>query len=70
MQHEFQVQPPCETDCPSACGEGGCQRTSILRTLIIAAAALTVLGVLVWQGVTASATRTRWPRASARRRRS
>lgn len=45
--------PPSGAHCPTACGPGECQRTGRVRTLILAGAVLTVLGVLLWQGVTA-----------------
>ncbi len=44
---------PREAHCPTACGPGECRRTGRVRTLFVAIAALTVLGVLVWQGITA-----------------
>ncbi|MBI1827253.1 MAG: iron permease [Planctomycetes bacterium] len=45
-------QPAEENGCPGACAPGLCQRTGIVRTLIVLSMALVVLGVLVWHGVT------------------
>lgn len=53
MSCEHHESVPSETQCPTACGPGECQRTGIVRALLVAGAALAVLGVLVWQGVTA-----------------
>lgn len=52
MENRACGQYDSESVCPSACGLAGCQRNRVMRTLFIAAAAMIVLGVLVWQGVT------------------
>ena len=52
MSCELRKAVPSETHCPTACGPGECQRTGIVRTLLVTGAGLAVLGVLVWQGVT------------------
>src|SRR5439155_12312182 len=47
------VAPTQETThCPTACGPAGCQRAGLVRGMIVLSAALLVLGVLIWQGVT------------------
>lgn len=52
MSCDHTPDTPSESHCPTACGPGECQRTGRVRTLLAVGAALTVLGVLVWQGVT------------------
>lgn len=38
-------------ECPSACAPGSCERTRRVRSTLVLTAALLILGVLVWQGV-------------------
>ena len=52
MSHDCSDQP-FSPNCPEACGDGVCERANRWRFITVAAAALIILGVLVWQGVTA-----------------
>ncbi|MBI1851256.1 MAG: FTR1 family protein [Planctomycetes bacterium] len=52
MQRDPESTTSPELRCPTACAPGECQRGAAVRTFVIVSAALVVVGVLVWQGVT------------------
>ncbi len=52
MEDHWRTSLPPDSQCPTACGAGGCLRQRIVRSVVVLGAALIVLGVLLWQGVT------------------